>query len=217
MEELAYRRLVSAGYSPRTIIDVGAHEGTWSALAHGMFPGADLILVEPQPNKVARLKDFARSIPNARFENVLLSDRPGKTVTFYQAESASSIHRELSNLPMEPIQLVTTSLDDVVRNALEPFFIKLDVQGSELEVLEGGRQTLHRANLLQLEVALLPYNKGAPTLFEVISYLDSNGFVPFDVAGLIRPTGAELVQMDLLFVPKDSPLRPQGFSFSEYA
>ena len=106
----------------------------------------------------------------------------------------------------------TSTLDDVTAHLDGPIFLKLDVQGAEVEVLDGGSKTLDRSDLVQLEVALLPYNEGGATFLQVINYMDQRGFVPFDVAGMIRPTGAELVQVDMLFVPSwiaftSNPLR----------
>jgi hypothetical protein len=62
-------------------------------------------------------------------------------------------------------------------------------------------------------VALLPYNEGAPTLLEVVSHMDGRGWVPFDLSGFSRPNGQDLAQIDLLFVPRDSPLRQTYFTF----
>jgi len=86
------------------------------------------------------------------------------------------------------------------------------VQGAGLLVLAGGQKTLARSEVVQLEVALLPYNEGAPTFLEVLSYMNDHGFVPFDISGESRPMG-HLVQIDLLFVRRDSPLRPTSINF----
>ena len=66
---------------------------------------------------------------------------------------------------------------------------------------------------MQLEVALLNYNESAPQAAEVISFMDSKGFAVFDIAGFVRPKGIELVQLDIIFVKKESSLRPSFFHF----
>ena len=141
-----------------------------------------------------------------------LERRPGR-LTFYEAGTGSSLHREQSNVEFQETTMQTSTLDDVASGLEGPIFLKLDVQGAELEVLAGGPNTLARSDLVQLEVALLPYNEGAATFLQVLQYMDERGFVPFDIAGMIRPTGAELVQVDMLFVPARSSLRPTRFLF----
>ena len=93
-----------------------------------------------------------------------------------------------------------------------PLFIKIDVQGAELDVLRGAQQTLAKTEVLQLEVPLLRYNEGAPTIEEEISFLSDHGFVIYDIAGFIRPKG-HLAQMDMLFVRRESKLRPSYFTY----
>ena len=87
------------------------------------------------------------------------------------------------------------------------------MQGAELEVLRGGVDTLKNSEIVQLEVPFLVYNKGAPTATEVIGFINSSDFAPFDVSGFIRPDGVSLAQVDILFAKKDSPLRRQFFKF----
>jgi FkbM family methyltransferase len=213
-EERAYRRLAASGYAPASIIDVGAHDGNWTRLVRRIFPRASIMMVEPLSSKVESLKTLASSLEKTRFVNALLGAEAGRTVTFYEAGTGSSVHREQSNVEFKKTSLQTSTLDEVAEQLEGPIFLKLDVQGAELEVLDGGSKTLDRSDLVQLEVALLPYNEGGPTFLQVINYMDRRGFVPFDIAGMIRPTGAELVQVDMLFVPVGSPLRPTHFVFA---
>jgi hypothetical protein len=66
---------------------------------------------------------------------------------------------------------------------------------------------------VQLEVALLNYNEGAPQAAEVISFMDAQGFVMMDVAGFVRPNRTDLVQIDIIFAKKTSHLRSDFFRF----
>jgi FkbM family methyltransferase len=213
LDEQAYRRLSALGYAPASIIDVGAHDGNWTRLARRIFPDTSILMIEPLSSKAESLNALANSSERTRFVDALLGAEAGHTVTFYEAGTGSSVHREQSNVEFKETSLQTSRLDDVAAQLDGPIFLKLDVQGAELEVLAGGSKTLDRSDLVQLEVALLPYNEGAATFLQVIEYLDQRGFVPFDIAGMIRPTGAELVQVDMLFVPAGSPLRPTKFVF----
>lgn len=210
-EELAYRRLASQGYLPDLIIDVGAYEGHWSLLARKVFPDAAILLVEPQAEKEVLLRLAIGEIGNARLHQcALAADRDEHQ--FFVMETGSSLLSENSNVAREVRTLKTETLDSLLGTASN-IFLKIDVQGGELGVLAGGQQTLKLCSLIQLEVALLPYNEGAPTFLQVISYMDAQGFVPLDFSGFIRPDGVNLVQVDILFAPKESKLRPTTFTY----
>ena len=210
-EELAYRRLAGQGYLPDLIIDVGAYEGDWSRLARKVFPDAPILLVEPQAEKEAPLRLAMSEIGNARLhQSALAADC--EEHRFFVMETGSSLLSENSNVAREVRTLKTETLDSLPGKASN-IFLKLDVQGGELGVLAGGQQTLKACSLIQLEVALLPYNEGAPTFLQVVTYMNELGFVPLDISGFIRPDGVNLVQVDMLFVPKESKFRPTAFKY----
>lgn len=211
-EEEAYRRLVQKGYRPRGIIDVGAYHGDWTRLARRVFGAVPTLMIEAQPGKAEALQRMCQE-PDLQFASAVLGASAGKQVTFYEMETGSSMLPERSNVDRVERKLVTRTLDEVAQAIPGPVFLKIDVQGAEIEVLEGGEATLGRADLVQLEVALLPYNEGAPTFLDVVGYMDAKGFVPYDISGLTRPTGVDLVQVDIIFAPRGSPLRPERFSF----
>ena len=94
-----------------------------------------------------------------------------------------------------------------------PLLVKLDVQGAELDVLTGGSCTLALAEVVQLEVALMNFNEGAPDMNTVIKFMAERGFLFFDICGFIKPDPKYLSQIDVLFVRKDSKLRQDNFVF----
>lgn len=212
-EERAYRRLAERGYRPASVIDIGAFEGNWTRLVRRVFPDVPVLMVEAQAEKRPFLQAVAEDLPGAAFLCAALSARSGETVTFYQMQTGSSLKPEQSNAPRKELTLVTRTLDEAAADMDGPIFLKLDVQGAELDVLSGGGETLKRCDLVQLEVAMLPYNKGAPTFLETIAFMDERGFVPFDFGGKVRPNGVDLVQVDVLFVPRGSSLRADYFHF----
>ncbi len=67
-----------------------------------------------------------------------------------------------------------------------PILIKADVQGAELRVLEGARDILPATALVILEVSFLPFFDGGPEHARVVSFMESRGFVIYDVLGLSR-------------------------------
>ncbi|MBA2467144.1 MAG: FkbM family methyltransferase [Sphingomonas sp.] len=179
-----------------------------------VFRGVPTLMVEPQASKRGYLEQVRADLPEVRYASQVLSARAGETVTFYEMETGSSFLPEQSNAARRTTQMTTSTLDniaaDVPGNSL---FLKIDVQGAELQVLNGGAKTLERARVVQLETALLPYNKGAPSVLEVLSYMEVRGFHPFDLSGFSRVQG-HLVQVDILFARRDdTALRPDFINF----
>lgn len=212
LEEIAYRRLVEKGFTPDGIIDVGAYQGEWTRLARRHF-NAPVLMVEAQAAKRPYLDRVCADLPRTMVESAVLGATAGETVTFYEMETGSSFLPEQSNAPRTATTLITSTLDTIAATLPgEALFLKIDVQGAELHVLTGGTATLARCALVQLEVAVLSYNEGAPTMLEVLSWMDARGFVPFDLSGESRPMG-HLVQIDILFVPRASKLRPDFIEF----
>ncbi|MDX2306652.1 MAG: FkbM family methyltransferase [Hyphomicrobium sp.] len=62
-----------------------------------------------------------------------------------------------------------------------PDFVKVDVEGADLEVLKGGPSALGRAFGVQIEVSIVPRNTGAPLLPEIDAWMREQGFLPWFV------------------------------------
>lgn len=214
-EEIVYHRLVENGFKPKAIIDVGAFKGDWTRLAGRIFGPIPMLMVEAQPSLRAGLDALSGELPHVKCETAVLGATAGQEVTFYEMGTGSSFMPEASDAPRKELKLQTRTLDDVVDEHLEPLddiFLKIDVQGAELQVLQGADKVLERAGLVQLETAMLQYNEGAPLLPEVVSFMAERGFYPTEVSGFSRPRN-HLVQIDLLFARAGSVLRPEFFNF----
>ena len=212
-EELAYARLKAKGFAPACIIDVGAYQGDWTRLARRVFPNVPVLMVEAQSSKQPFLDQVCKELADVRYARTLLGRSSGQHVRFFEMETGSSMFPENSNVTRSESELVTATLDDIAGAVPSPTLLKIDVQGAELEVLEGAARTLSACEVVQLEVALVPYNDGAPTMLDVLRYMAERDFVPFDISGLTRPNGADLAQIDIVFTRASSALRKRFFDF----
>lgn len=214
-EERIYSLLYARGFRPDCILDVGAYEGKWSATARLIFGNVPTLMVDAQAVKQAILKERCRGSDNWTVELALLGEEEGREVTFFEMETGSSIMPERSNVSRVEKRMKTTTLDRLAAKISgDNLFLKIDVQGAELKVLAGANETLRRCGLVQLETAILNYNEGAPTLREVVTYMEKRGFAPVDIAGQIRINNI-LIQIDMLFAPHESPLRPDYFKWED--
>jgi hypothetical protein len=107
------------------------------------------------------------------------------------------------------VEKTATTLDAVLASrGLKVDFLKLDVQGYELDVLKGGEHVLSQSEAVLLEASLVPTNAGAPLVSDVVRFMDERGFRLVDVCGEIRRRDGVLWQVDLLFLRTTSRLLP---------
>jgi hypothetical protein len=85
--------------------------------------------------------------------------------------------------------------------------MKLDVQGSELEVLSGATKTLDHVDVILIEASVLAYNEGAPLINDIFAFMKQIGFVLFDICDEKRLSSKILLQVDLIFVRENFSLR----------
>ncbi len=90
--------------------------------------------------------------------------------------------------------------DEVATEARNPF-LKLDVQGYELEVLQGARSSLPKLTGIQVELSLVSLYEGAPTFHQMIDFLEAEDFRLAGLEpGFCDGDSGELLQADGLFV-----------------
>ncbi len=195
------------GFNPQIVYDIGAYKGEWSVNTHRVFPNSQFYLFEANPAHMPALNNtlFPYFIS-------LLGDKED-LVTFYSNNSTgdsffienSSYYSESSTQNKK--LAMTTLASIVVKNKLPlPDLIKMDVQGAERLIIDGSPEIIKNAEVIVLEASILEYNHGAPLIYEMMSLMDSTGYLVLDVLEHhYYPTG-ELIQIDLLFVKKNSKL-----------
>lgn len=206
----------SVGFSPRTVIDVGAAYGSFTRLCHGVFPDAYYLLVEPLDEYRPLLEQVTHAIPSSRYWLAAASACNGQMeINVHPDLVGSSLHREVetgTGVNGVPRNVRAMTLDAVVREAAAPgpFLLKLDVQGAELEALKGAEQTLDECELVVLEVSFFKFFADGPECADIIGCMKHWGFVPYDIAALqYRPLDGALSQADIGFVKEQGLFRRQ--------
>lgn len=197
------KNLKQMGYNPQVVYDIGAYEGLWAQDFLSVFPETTIILFEGQEKKRPILERLAKDNHNIHYEIALLGAIE-KPVHFVEQETGSCI--DLSAQDKQPNKTLQC-LDNIINenNYPLPDFLKLDVQGFELEVLKGGRSALANAMFCLLEVSLLDLGGNGPLMLDVMNYMDDHSFQPYDISQFMRrPFDKALHQIDLLFIRKNS-------------
>lgn len=207
------RYLKRWGFDPSTAIDVGAYLGDWTKLFKSIFPASKVLMIEPQKDKFYMLKQVCTSFNgDVSLEMNLLGSEDYKEVVFVQMESGSSVFEEASPYDRKYLKEPLMSLDTLLESYplfKQLDFLKLDVQGYELEVLKGAANLLQHTELVLMEASLIPINHGAPLLFEVMEFMHQKGFRLLDFCSHIRRHDGALWQTDLLFIHNYSRFMPK--------
>lgn len=205
----SFLQLRRFGFAPRQALDVGAYRGDWTRICLEVWPEISVLCIEPQQSLQAQLNRFAReNAPRILVKSCLLGASDIAAVPFAEVGTGSSVLDSKLAASTRPMFRIDSLVDD--KNVPPPDFVKLDVQGYELEVLAGYEKHLRTCEVLQVELGLLPIVSGAALIHEVVAYLKERGFVMFDVDELIRaPSDGAVWQIDALFCREDSPLRYQ--------
>lgn len=200
---LTYLR--STGFIPRTALDIGAYEGCYSIGFKSIFPESNMYMIEANHDKRQHLEKtgFSYSIS-------LLSDK-NKIVPFYKYigtettyTTGNSVYKENSKYYQDEKCLVenikSTPLSDFVRdNKIENIdFIKMDVQGSEKDIVLGGISVIRECKYVQLEISIVEYNDKSPLIYEMFELMKTLGFSVNDILEVHYIDG-RLIQIDILF------------------
>lgn len=208
----ALMNMASLGYRPATVFDVGAAIGTPALYAP--FPDAHHVLVEPLVECEPRLRAVAAELQRADvFIGTAGTSHGTVTLNVHPDPTGSSllVEGEGAHVNGIPRAVQQETLDGLASRfgTAPPYFIKLDTQGSELDVLRGAEETvLPSTTGILVETSLFAFFQGGPLARDVIEYLTARGFVLYDVVDLqYRPLDGAMSQLDFLFVRDTDELR----------
>lgn len=203
------------GFRPRVALDIGAYVGAWTLMCRDIFPGCQVCMFEPQPDKQQTLTGIARAHAGVHLVSKVLTDGPDPTVTFYPAETGSSLLPSRNLEGLAGVTLPATTLAEAVRGTSfeSPDLIKIDVQGAELKVFGGGPAVLERAQVVIMEVSLVPEYRGGPMFAEVIEFMDRRGLRVYDICTIWRNNRSRSMnEADVIFARAECPLfAPEHF------
>lgn len=196
------------GFSPRTVFDIGVATGTPDL--YNAFPDAEFFLVDPTRESRPHMERIARQL-NARVFNFALGDFDGEKEIEVRLDDiqGATFFKEFGPLgATERYRVPVRRFDRAFPEFARPALCKIDVQGSELDVLRGIGARLDDIDAIIVEVSAIPTLLDGPDAFDVIAFLKQHRFIIFDLLGATRrPMDSALAQIDLLFVKEDSALR----------
>lgn len=213
--------LRNRGLSCLSVLDIGANRGQWSREVKPIFPNAKFYLIEPQIEMKESLEKFCLDYPNSTYFLVGAGSVPGEAIltvwpgerkeasTFTIPESPDLFYQGKNSLA-EQRRLSIVTIDSLIEQEkiTLPEFVKLDVEGFELEVLKGASKLFGYVEVFIMEVMLLPSEALPPMFHEVIAFMAERNYVVYNFPGFgHRDSDQALALMNVAFVKKDSFLR----------
>jgi FkbM family methyltransferase len=210
--KLRYRRLFSL-LNFDLILDVGANKGQFANLCRSLGYKGEILSFEPSSAAHGQLLLAAAADPSWTVaDRIALGAVTGEAEINISADSFCSsilpmLDSHLSAAPhsvyLNKEKIPLRRLDDVLSPTASSsrIFLKLDVQGFELQVLSGAPETLGQALAVQIEMSLLPLYQGETLMPEMSAILCERGFQLWDLEPSFRdPFTGRLLQVDGIFV-----------------
>jgi FkbM family methyltransferase len=197
------------------VLDVGAAGGDFGRRLRASGYDGEIVSFEPQNASFEALARAAAGDARWQTYQTAVGDRERSAEINVSGTAVSS-----SLLPMEPLHVETipeskyegretvrvrpldalvSELPDPVRRG--PFYLKIDVQGYEAQVLDGASNTLDHVAAIDIEVSLRPLYSGSTLFSGMLARLEALGFtlVSWEDVLTERETGFVL-QADCIFV-----------------
>lgn len=209
------------GFSPTTVIDGGASVGYWSWAVGKMFPGCQILAIEPNEKIIPKTKEL---LGKMRIKAIIEQCAIGATDSTAHLNiwdndetkmSGSSIKSHVQGDPRQALEVKLSRLDTLCeKHNLQPELIKLDLQGYELDALNGAANLLKTTEVFIIEFGCLEAYEERTTPHDLLNVLYANDYCLYDVVDLIyRPYDNALTGGDFIFVKNTSQLKAhKGYS-----
>jgi FkbM family methyltransferase len=201
--EICLKGLAKREFIPDVVLDIGAATGQWTRLALKHWPRARYFLIEPLEERQAELDRLRQEHPNVSYVLAAAGAGAGQLpfgILPDQLDGSSFLYGNVFRT------VSVMAVDDLLQSATveQPQFMKLDVQGYEMEVLRGASRTLKSCPLVLLELQFFRFTPSMKLIHESIEWMAEQSFRPYEIVDILRrPYDGAMGQCDILFVQEN--------------
>lgn len=194
----------------RLVLDVGANRGQFALVAARRFPQAALVCFEPLSGPRETLERALHWHRDLEVTPCAVSTRAGEAeFVISRADDSSSLlamtETQAQHFPGTEAAgrtvVQTARLDDLVapERRLRPCLLKIDVQGAELDVLNGASSVLGAVDAVLVECSFVELYRGQALAGEIVDALHGRGFLLTALCSPVADRSGRVLQADLLF------------------
>lgn len=211
----------------KTVVDVGANRGQFALFSRRLNPEATIISFEPLAEARAMFAKLLGADSRVRCHAVAIGASDRDATIFVTAKDDSSSLLPIADAQRHIFGTVACSTQNVPVRRLSrvlsaadiqlPSLLKIDVEGTELDVLNGAEDLLPLFSAIYVECSYVPLCEHQALAHHIIAWLQPRGFVVGGVFNQQQHPGVGAVQADFLFVRADgvSTARGSGAPASE--
>jgi FkbM family methyltransferase len=179
-------KLALQGLNVRTVLDIGANRGQFSLLARCLYPAATIYAFEPLQRPAAQFRALFANKANVHLFQVGIDEALGDAKMFVANDhhASSSILKAQKQLQIfgsretgEETVRVGRLNDFLSLDCIRPpCLLKIDVQGYELQVINGCREVLPLVDYLYVECCYVELYARQALAHEILRRLGEFGF-----------------------------------------
>lgn len=207
------RQVILSNERIDTVLDVGANEGSFGMELRQFGYKNRIISFEPLLRPYLLLKKRIQNDSLWQSENCAIGSTDGEIeMNVSGRETSSSIlpiaeahtKADPTTATVNKEQIRISRLDSFLYKLIDPgqrIYLKADVQGYELQVLQGATDLLKSTNVIELELSLISLYEGAPDITEMLRFMKTLGFKIVSISNVFSdPQTCHLLQVDGIFV-----------------
>lgn len=187
-----------SAYEIEKVIDGGANEGQWALELLETLPFVEIHSFEPATAAFDKLVSKASSDNWSCHKNALGSVNAKQGLHLSSnGQMSSSVRTPTGHLTAFP-GVSFSEFEEVNVSRLDEFeflrggrkYLKLDVQGNEMDALTGAGSLLDEVLVVEVETSLTESYEGETTHYELVPWLIDKGFKPFHLfTPAVEPSG----------------------------
>jgi FkbM family methyltransferase len=194
------------------IIDVGANSGQWLSEIKDALIFKKILAIEPVKSTFKKLNLKFGNYKNITLVNCAIGTKEEiKQINISSNEGLSSSllkFSEYHQIADPTVKMVSTEkvkirkLSTLLESTnFEKGYLKIDVQGYELEVLKSiSKSDWKRIKFLEIEVNLVESYQSSAVIEDVFKFLRAKGFQPYRIEpGFGSKNFGQQIQMDVIF------------------
>jgi len=130
-------RLRTLAFVPKTVFDLGANRGCFTAYAKFLWPRCTVVAVEANAENFRHLQLATAEMPDVTCLHAAVADGPaywlpgGNDATHTYTSPTLSAPVEALQAFGSPCSVAPVLLDEVAANAVPPYIVKVDIEGGE--------------------------------------------------------------------------------------